>query len=273
MIFEQTNYRVLLKAAWSEKAAKGKGYSLRSLARKVGVSPSFLSEMLNGKKSLSMDLAFKIAVKLGLTETETQNLCLLAQLENEQDPDFRSEILKRINHLHPRKKTHDLSTDLFKVIADWYHFAILEMTHLPGFRLRAESISKSLNISKIEAEVAIERLLRLELLEKTAKGSYRKTHDYVLAQSQISAGALRQFHRQYLEKAQLALEAQSPRERVSATDVLPLNSKYLPEVDRLSREFSSAVLRLSEKTGTKDAVYALGVHCFRLTTAYSGEKS
>lgn len=271
MIFEQQNYRLYLKNTLAERAAKSDGYSLRAFADKVGISVSFLSEVLSEKKSLSMELAFKIAVKLNLTETESQYLCLLVQLENEKDPDFRGELVKRLSSLNPKRKSHDLSADLFKVIADWYHFAILELTHLTNSSLRPDYVSKKLGISKMEAEVAIDRLKRLELLEKDSKGHYRKTHDYVLAQSQIPNGALKQFHRQILEKAILSLESQTPKERMSATDILPLNSKYLPEVDRLSQEFSAAVLKLSEKPGVKDSVYALGVHAFKLTLN-DGEK-
>jgi len=108
-------------------------------------------------------------------------------------------------------------------------------------------------------------LERLELLEKDAKGRYQKTHSYVLAQSHIPNGALKQYHRQVLEKAIESLQTQTPKERMSATDILPLDSKYLGEVDRLSQQFSSAVMKLSEKSVVKDSVYALSVHFFKLS--------
>lgn len=265
MVFEHQNYRLFLKEALAERANGREGYSLRSFSGKIGVSNSFLSEVLNSKKSLSVELAFKIAVKLDLTEAETQYLCFLVQLEQEKDPTFREELSKRLTALNPKRKGHDLSVDLFKAISDWYHFAVLELTYVSGFKLDAQSAASKLGISKLEAEIAIERLLRLELLEKTGTGKYRKTHSYVIAQSQIPNGALKIYHKQILEKAIESLQTQAPKERISATDIVPIDSKYLPEIDRLSQEFSSSVMRLSEKSSVKNNVYALSVHFFNLT--------
>lgn len=265
MVYGQENYREFLKTALADRAKTREGYSLRAFSQKIGVSNSFLSEVLNEKKALSVELAFKIAVKLDLTETETQYFCLLVQLAQEKDPEFREELQKRLNALDPNRPTHDLSIDLFKTISDWYHYAILELTYLPGFKLTADSIAKKLGISKIEAEIALERLKRLELIEPDDRGSYKKSHSYLLAESTVPNNALKLFHKQILEKAIESIHSQTPKERMSATDILPIDSKYLPEVDRLSREFSSAVMKLSEKSKVKDSVYALTVHFFNLT--------
>jgi uncharacterized protein (TIGR02147 family) len=271
MVFEHRDYRAFLKTTLAEKAKIREGYSLRGFSEKIGVSNSYLSEVLSEKKSLSVELAFKIAVKLDLTESETQYLCLLVQLEQEKDPAFREELSKRLHALNPRRKTHDLSVDLFKMIADWYHYAILELTYLPGFQFEAKALAKKLGITKVEAELAMERLERLELIEKDESGRYRKTHSYVLAGSQVPNGALKQYHKQILEKAIESLQSQTPKERMSATDIVPIDSRHLPEVDRLSQEFSSAVIKLSEKSKVKDSVYALSVHFFNLTSRERGK--
>ena len=265
MVFEHRDYRSILKTALAERAKHREGYSLRAFSDRLGVSNSFLSEVLSAKKSLSVELAFKIAVRLELTNAETQYLCLLVQLEQEKEPAIREALLGRLKDLNPNRPAHDLSVDLFKLISDWYHYAILELTYLPGIQPDAATAARKLGISKIEAEIAIDRLQRLELLETDASGRLRKTRDYVIAESALPNGALKSYHRQILEKAMASLEEQSPGERISATDILPIDSKYLPEVDRLSREFSAAVLRLAERSVAKDRVCALAVHFFNLT--------
>ncbi|MGE0764301.1 MAG: TIGR02147 family protein [Bdellovibrionales bacterium] len=266
MIYEHQNYREYLKSSLADKARAKGTYSLRAFSQRVGISNSFLSEVLSGKKTISMELAFKIAVKLNLTDTETNYFCLLVQLDQEQDPAFREELQKRLICLNPSRKTHDLSVDLFKIIANWHHFAILELTYLPNFKLDAGIIAKKLGVSKTEIELAIERLKRLELLEQDSKGLWRKAHSNLMAQSTVSHGALKLHHKEILEKAIQSLTGQSPNERMSATDILPMDSTLLPEVDRLSLEFSNAVMRLSEKSKFKDSVYALTVHFFNLTS-------
>ena len=265
MVFEHNDYRTYLKATLAERAEKRDGYSLRAFSQKIGVSSSFLSEVLGRKKSLSVEVAFKIAVKLELNDAESQYFCLLTQYEQEEDPQFREEILRRLTALNPHRKPQDLSVDLFKMISDWYHTAILELSYLRGFRFEAEYIADKLGITKNEADLAIERLERLELIEKDEKGKYRKAHSQLLIESKIPNTALKNFHRQILEKAIESLDTQGPRERMSASDVLPIDSKYLPEVQRLSEQFSTAVMELSRKSEHRDAVYALATQFFNLT--------
>jgi uncharacterized protein (TIGR02147 family) len=265
MVFEHQSYRSFLRGTLAERQKSREGNSLRAFSQKLGVSNSHLSDVLNGKKSLSMELAFKIAVKLDLTEAETQYLCLLVQLDQEKDPVFREELTKRLAVINPQRKSYDLSVDHFKAIAEWHHYAILELTYITGFRLEPDAAAKKLGISKVEAEIAIDRLKRLDLLERDERGHYRKTHSNIVFQSQTPNGALKLYHKQVLQKALESIDAQTPAERMSATDILPIDSKHLPEVDRLSREFSSAVIQLSEKSKVKDRVYALSVHFFGLS--------
>ena len=265
MIFEHREYRGYLKSVLAGNNEAQKICSLRAFADRLGISSSFLSEVINARKNLSVELAFKIGLKLNLTDLETQYLCLLVHLEQETDPEFKDQIKSRLAELNPNRPGHDLSVDLFKSISDWYHSAILELTYLHGFRLEPAGIVRVLGITKAEAELALERLERLELLERDAKGRLRKVHNDILTEAKIPNSAFKAFHAQLLTKATEALVSQAPATRISATDILAIDSKYLKHVDRLSREFSSAVLRLADKSKIKDSIYALSVHFFRVT--------
>lgn len=264
MIFEHQSYRTFLRASLADRSRKAKGYSLRAFALKLGISNAFLSQLLSGKKSLSMDQAFKIGLKLDLTNNEVQYLCLLAQIEDEPDTEYRQVLLGRLSSLNPKRESFDLSVDLFKIVSDWYHFALLELTQITGLTVTAKTAAAKLGISVKEAELAIERLLRLELLEKD-KGKLKKSHGYVLTEAHVSNAACRIFYRQLLEKAMLSLNEQAPPERISSTDLFPIDSKLLPEIERLSREFSQAVLHVAEKSKVKDTVYAWAMHGFRVS--------
>jgi uncharacterized protein (TIGR02147 family) len=265
VIFEHQDYRSFLKATLSDRTASSSRYSLRAFADKLGISTSFMSEVVNSKKNLSVELAFKIAIKLELTDLETQYLCLLVQLEQEKDPLYREQLIQRLNDLNPTRKGQDLTVDLFKSISEWYHSAILELTYLQGLKLNAASAARKLGINKSDAEIAIERLIRLNLLERDENGRLQKVHSFVYSETQIPNSAFKSFHSQILALAAAAVQKQTPSERISATDIMAIDSKYLGQVDRLSREFSAAVLKLADKSKVKNHVYALAVHCFRLS--------
>ena len=267
MVLSHPDYRTFLKTALSARGTSRESLSLRAFSEKLGISNSYLSEILSGKKTISVELAFKIAIKLEMSETESHYFCLLVQLEQEKDPFFREELSKRLKGLNPERPAFDLSADLVHSISEWYHAAILELTYLPGFVVSPGSVAKALGITKVEAEVAMQRLLRLELLLKDKRGAYRKAHNYIYSEAAIPNSAFKKFHGQLLAKAASALETQRPGERLSATDIFALDSRQLEKIDKLSREFSAAVQACAEKSRVKDSVYALTMHVIRLSDA------
>ena len=265
MIFEHTDYRNYVKSVLAAKVSNNENYSLRAFAKKLGFANSYLSEVLSGKKSLSTDAALKIALRLNLTDVETQYLCLQVQLESELDEEYRAILTEKINALKIQRKPYDLSADVFRVISDWFHFAILELTCLKNFKLTPKKAADTFGISMIEAETAIERLLRLELLEKDRNGVLRKTEGYVLAQSQIPDIGMKKFHKQLLAKAIQAVDEQGLENRLSTTDILPIDLKSLPQIKKLADEFSNSILKIAENSKNRDRVACLSIQMFQLT--------
>ena len=78
---DQTSCRVILQQTLFTKQQKNKRYSLRAFARDLKISPSFLSEVINGKYGISKQLAGQIADRLGFNSEENQHFCSLADLE------------------------------------------------------------------------------------------------------------------------------------------------------------------------------------------------
>lgn len=265
MILSFDSYQDYLKAELAKRIASNHAYSLRAFAQRLDISAPFLSQVLNRKKTFSADAALRVAMRLELNDSDSRYFCLLAQLESEKNPVYREEIARKLRSLNPKRKTMDLSLDAFHAISDWYHFPILELTCLAGFELTPHSAARKVGITTIQAEVAIDRLRRLELLELDSKGRLRKTRDYVLAQSHVHVPALKNFHQQMLAKAGAALLDQEPQERVSSTDVVAINPKYVNEVRALSDKYTEALLKISEKPGDKTEVYCLSVQFFSLT--------
>jgi transcriptional regulator with XRE-family HTH domain len=80
-ICEMSSCRVILQQTLLTKQKKNSRYSLRAFARDLRVSPSFLSEVLNGKYGISRQLARQIAERLGFDARECDHFCELADLE------------------------------------------------------------------------------------------------------------------------------------------------------------------------------------------------
>jgi uncharacterized protein (TIGR02147 family) len=265
MLMNQTDYRNFLKGVLVERSAKNSAYSLRALARDLQVAPSSLSEVLKGSKHFSANMALQVAQRLGLTEDEQEYFLLLVQMATAKSPAMKDALQRRLKIVNPKAEVRDLSLELFKVVAEWYHFPILEMSQLTKFDFTPKSIAKKLGISAVEAELAIQRLVELELLEKDRHGIYQKTDGHVLAESGVPNSALRSFHKQMLAKASESVETQTPKEKVVGSETFAIDPALLDEAKQITDEYFMRMVRLARKSKKKTEIYHLGVQFFKIT--------
>lgn len=265
MSFGAENYRHYLKTVLSERVKKNPSYSLRAFATALGLSSGGLSRILKGEKNLSLERASQIASKLNLSSAEAEYFVLLVQANNAKTPELRETFLERLNSVRPGGKIFDLSVDHFKVISDWYHLAILEALDVVGLEFEPKAIAKFLGITPIEAELAIERLVRLELIEfKAGKAKPVRTVNRLLVESNVPKDAMRKYYRQTLQKALESVDAQTPDEKVIGTEVFAFDSNQLEEARKISHRYLDEMLALSKKSKNKRALYQVCAQFFRL---------
>jgi uncharacterized protein (TIGR02147 family) len=267
MVLEHTDYRAFLKNVLIERQRKNPSYSMRAFAQFLGITQAAVSQVLSGKKNLSSETALQVASKLRLGAAETEYFCLLVQLSAAKRPLAKESILNKLNSLNPQRPVRELSVDYFRSISDWYHLVIRNMTEIEGVDFSPKAIAARLGITPLEAEAAIERLCRLELIEKDPEreGRYRKTADYVLTQSAVPNEALRAFHRQMMEKAVESLTTQTPREKVVGSETFAIDTGCLEEARRITEEYFQKMLALSRNPSKKTQVFHLGVQFFNVT--------
>lgn len=235
------------------------------MARQIGCAPSSLSDILKGTKGISQNKALSMALKLGLSSSEAEYFGVLVQYSRANTDETKDFCQQRMRMLNPKREVKDLSVDAFKVIADWYHLPILEMTGIKDFRLNATEISKKLAITSLEAQTALERLERLELLQKNGDGNWERPADRILVSATTPNDALRSYHKQMLEKAIVSLSAQTPDEKFVGSETLAFDTKALPQAKQLTEKYFDDLILLAAKSTQKDSVYHLGVQLFRLT--------
>lgn len=266
MVYEHRSYRDFLKNVLIARKQANRSYSLRALASSLGFSSSQLSEAMNGRANFSARALIKIGKQLKLSARETDYLCAIGEFEHEQDPEAREHLLRKVERLNPKRTPFaDMKLDHFKQISDWYHSAILELVYLDGFEFSVSSVARRLQISRQEAELAIDRLLRLGLLQKNGDGTYFRQVSALQIQATEKNQAMRKFYRQMFERASKALDTQTPGQRWSGYETLPIAKEALPEIARACDAFFEEILRISNRYEKKTEVYHLLMHFFRLT--------
>jgi uncharacterized protein (TIGR02147 family) len=245
-------------------------YSLRAFATDLGVPVSNLSGVIKGSKGLSRRTAAKIATRLGFNESEASWFVNLVMASDGRSKRIRSNAEKSLKQKRDTLHKNDykeLSVEVFKIISNWYHHAILELVTLKTFRNDNAWIAKKLGISEIEVKMAIERLMRLEMLE-VKKGKLFPTELNTRTSNDISSDAIKKFHKQMLQKAMDCIVLQNIDKRDISHAILTINSKDLPEIKRKIQKFRDELceqIDLLSAATKRDHVYSLGVQFFRIT--------
>jgi uncharacterized protein (TIGR02147 family) len=248
---ETSSSQTWLANLLEEKSKKNPLFSMRAFARLVDVSPAVLSRILSGKRKLTFNLAVRIADALVLGPEERELLYSFYTTNNEE----RTEEIK---------KEKELSIDCFNAMKEWYHYGITQLLYVENFHEDYKWMAKMLSISELEAKLAIERLLRLEILDRDEKGKLYRTATHFSTTTDIASAGIRHFQKQILEKAIYSLEHDDISERDITSITVAINEDKMKEAKAEIKKFR---LRMSEfmGEGEKTRVYNLGIHLIPLT--------
>ena len=258
--------REVLRENLSERTAMNPSYSLRAFARDLQVSPQQLSNVINGKKGLSEAMTMSIGSRLGLSPHELKLFVESSRAKFSRNKTVRMIAQAKLEQItNQADSTTYLEIDLFKIISNWYHFALVELIKISKKPKNPIALySKRLGISENEVSLALGRLLRLELISKEA-GYYKVNQDTMIAEGSIPSEAVKNFHRQVMSKAIAALETQKSDVRYGSSSVIPIQVKNVKRAKELIQELRSTMVKEISDSEHGEEVYALSVQFFRLT--------
>lgn len=252
------DYRNQLKTELSRRLTANRAYSLRAFARALDMDVAALSRVLAHKKALTPKAARKIVGRIGFTQEQSD--AFLASVAADKARPAALEALKPA----PVPSFDAVSAEVFHVISEWYHYAILELSLTEGFRSDYRWIGKALGISALEAKLAVERLLGLGLLSADADSQWRKTQKNITtADKSKTSAAHRAYQAAILDKAKFSLENDPIAERSMTGMTMAIDPSLLPVARAAIEEFMAKMCALLE-TGAQKQVYQLGINLFPL---------
>lgn len=250
---EQIVLRKILQAKFDETRTKNPSYSIRAFARRVGLSPTTLSLIFNGKRRVSKKLAIQVSEKLML------------------DPQERSELLEHFPNIKKAPKDEvalnylQLTADQYQIVADWRAFAILNLINTKGFKSDPNWIASRLGISEENTRQTIERLARLGMIDLDASGNISRCSPRFRTTDDINNLSLRKSHYQNLELAKESLDKDSVDVRDFTWLTIPLDTKKLKQAKTLIRRFQDDLRNILDEDSEPNEVYRLAIQLFPLT--------
>jgi uncharacterized protein (TIGR02147 family) len=269
-VFQYHDPVEFLNASIQAIQARNPRFSLRAWASQLGLSHvAMLSMVLNRKRRLLPTLSSKISKHFAssgrFTENEARYFDILVMFHNSSTLEEKNFYEGILSSLKPDRSFSTLELDKLNIISEWYHAAILEMTDTKNFKPDPRWISLRLgdSVSPDQVKAAIERLLRLGLLERTRQGSLKKTNAFLATPTDVPDKSLKKFHSEMIMKAVKAMETQAVEKRDITSYTFSIDTSKLPEAKLMIRDFRRKLAKLLESP-TGDSVYQLNIELFDL---------
>jgi uncharacterized protein (TIGR02147 family) len=249
------NGQQLLTREFENRKKQNPAFSLRSFARWLGLSPAQTSQVMSGKRPLTVGSIEKISARLALSPVEKRKL--LASLLGRKSGDLeasgpvKTQTLKRA-----------LEEDHFRLIGDWYHLAILSLTRVHGAKADPRWIASRLGIRVEDANLAVQRLVRIGLLETFPK--FRQIGEPFQVVSHVPSEAIRRYHKQVLMLAAEKIDTVPLELRQLQSISIPMRISAVAKLKPLIDEFLDEAASLAASDSPEE-IYNLNVQLVPIT--------
>jgi len=270
VVFGYLDYRKYLRDWFDAKKAHNPRYSHRVFSRRTGQrSPSFLADVIKGRRNLTEEAIPKVCVALGLTSEDAEFFEALVQLDQAGSVQEKNQAWSRLAASRHFREARRLEGEGFRYLSYWYIPAVRELSALSWFRSDPVWVSKALcpPISVDEARAALDCLQELGMLVETEPGHWEPREVRVVTPHEVAKLAVQNYHEGMLGLAQGAIGRFPAEERYFLAVTAYIPHALLP---KLKAELNSMYDRLLELVdGAHDPaeeVVQLHLHFFPLTS-------
>ncbi len=256
---ECTSVHEFLKFELLERQKRNPSFSLRAMARLCGISPSFLSKVMDHQKNLSLKQGEIIAKKLQLSEEYTLFFLCLVELSTAA-PQTQKLLQRRLSTIRSRKRTVKLAPSINLKSLRWEHLFLL--VYVGATKKTNESelvgVSHELGVNLEEVSKLAKELVRAGLLEKKS-GYFKRTEVQLLIESQNKSQTLQSIHTHYLDRLKRQIKKNTLSERFSTTEFYSIPKKNMEELKKRTEDYLDDISSLCG-TDKDDQILEISLH-------------
>jgi uncharacterized protein (TIGR02147 family) len=267
-VYRFLDAREFLRLAYERRRLKDKGFSQRRIANalKAG-SSSFFLDIVTGKSKLTPSRVAGFARLFGLNEVETVYFERLAAYTQATDDEDRKVTLARLKDALPfsgQKLTEAYQAEYF---GKWHYAAVRELIALHPFRGNYAELAELLDppITPVAAREAIDLLLRLKLIRKTAQGIYERADKVIVAGADTGPERIRPALLDHIRLARRALDRHQPPDRPFSYLTLSVSESALREIRIRMRTFRDDVFAIVAREQDVDRLYHMNLQLFPIS--------
>lgn len=261
----------LLQSAASSLKKQSPGMSLRAVAGRLKISPSYWSKILRGEKPLSKSLLPRVVKVLGMDAQQTAQLqrSLLEKIENDRlVPGTGIRTTQEVKG-SPIENYRNLGRKDFWLLEEWYYIPILNIFTLTRGDHSPNEISKRIGVSVQQINETIHNLIQSGFLKQSSDGQLVRTDLQVRFPTDRSHRQIRRYHGAMIKKAREVITKedaeQSFESRLVSAVCFAGSSEKLKEARLIIEEAMYRAANLMAGEPCSDQVYQLNVQVFPLT--------
>ncbi|SMF11225.1 TIGR02147 family protein [Pseudobacteriovorax antillogorgiicola] len=240
--------------------AQRSSQSLRRIAQRFGISPSRLSEVVNGQGHLSIASFSKAVESLDLASDDKMYLSALHKEATTKSPLDRRKASDLLAELRYHKLFERVNLDELDI--DWHHFTIMFVLSVNPY-ISLDQMSEALNLSVEVVENALLKLQRISFIS-LEEGRYTLLQRHIRIPDAHHSPGIRNFHRAMLSRAITALNQVPSNQRFYQSNIFTLNKD---RYGALTKKITNFLSEESQKDKGQDSqdVYCISCQLFPLT--------
>ncbi len=246
---KKLNFENFLENEYKKIKTRNSRFSKAAFAKKIGISPTHLSQLLNKKRSLTYSVLAKIERTFDL-DNKTKEM-IIHEIENYKikRPDKKKE--KKIER-------YKLSGYEQSLVCSWEYMAILSLAEIKGNSHEPNWIAKRLNIDLKKAKDILTCLTKLQLIRINKKG-FSLNLGHIQTTDGIPSHYIQDYHKRAIENTLTKIKKVPVDERVFSTLTMPTNLKNTKKIHKAINSFKDKIGDIASKGSKYDRVYQLSI--------------
>lgn len=275
-VFAYLDYRRYLRAYYEAEKKRRSAFSYRYFSKKAGLrSPNLLKLVIDGERNLGPDSVHKFIQALGLSGKEADFFLDLVTFAQAPSVAEKNRAFERISASRRFRSARRIDGSLFDYLSHWYYPAIRELTARPDFVEDPKWLARQLQprISVAEAERSLSLLLSLGLIVRNPKtGRIERGEPTLTTEHEVTSLAVKNFHRQMLERASDSIDTVKPNRRDLAALTVCVSEKTAGLIKERIHQFREEIAQLCDQDEEARTVYQMNVQLFPLSVTADPEE-
>jgi uncharacterized protein (TIGR02147 family) len=264
-IFLFLNYREFIKDYCRYQKTITRTFSLRTFSGKISQSlftSGLLYAILKGKRNMSSALRSKFVRALELKEREAQYFEFLVQFNQAKDMEEKNHYFLQLSQFRG-SRAKILSESQYKFFSNWYYPVIWNYFEVDQSESNPTEIAKRIlpSVTPEQAEEAVQTLLDLNLIKKTANG-YAVTDKHVATEPEFRGFLAKNYNLQFIQMAANMLDAVAPDHRQYNTLIFSTSKRGFEAIKERIVSFQEELKEIIDRESETDRICTLSMQLY-----------